>query len=306
MVAGVTADENIEARDRYVQRVIEEGSAITLPELGATCVPDAAYRVRDRGGLGAVAIPEPALGERQLDALARFRFAQLMAAGYVDEHVAFRERLNRCPLPSYTSPDTVHFVVFAAATGELLASMCMVGPPPAASDVRVATRHRPQLPVEEQFGWGPFNRLERVPDTPLERVREYGSLIKNQRHPGAGPRAVVELILAPMRLGIGPWATAFDVVVGHFDSRVQRNLEFFQIPLVVLRGGVPFLAPEHPLIPGRSRSRSRTSPAPRHASTRSTRRSRCPTRKRFPRSSRSSGSDRRRKARCCRRPGSLL
>ncbi len=154
------------ATDRYVERLIEDGSAIALPRLRATCLPDALYHVRDRGGLGAVAIPETALDEHQLDALARFRFAQYMASGYVDQDVAFRERLDRCPLATYTSPHTVHFVVFAAATGELLASMCMVGPPPAAAGVRVATRNRPLLPVEEQFGWGPFNRLERRPGHP--------------------------------------------------------------------------------------------------------------------------------------------
>jgi methyltransferase (TIGR00027 family) len=235
----------------YVDRLIEEGSAIALPELRAACLPDALYHVRDRGGLGAVAIPETALHEHQLDALARFRFAQYLASGYVDKDVASRERLDRCPLANYTSPDTVHFVVFAAATGELLASMCMLGPPPAAPDVRLTTRNRPLLPVEEQYGWGPFNRLERVPDTPLERVREYGRLVKNLRHPSAGPRAVIELILAPLRLGLGAWATAFDIVVGQLEpSRVQRNLEFFHIPLVVLRAGLPCFAPGHPLNPG--------------------------------------------------------
>jgi hypothetical protein len=196
----MSRDSQTNARDRYVEQLIEEGSAIALPELRATSLPDALYRVRDRGGLGAVAIPETALADRQLDALARLRFGQFMAAGCFDEEAAFRERLDRCPLPTYTSPETVHFVVFAAATGELLASMCMVGPPPAAPHVRVATRNRALLPVEEQFGWGPFNRLERVADTPIERMREYGRLVKNLRHRAAGPRAIVELILAPMRL----------------------------------------------------------------------------------------------------------
>src|SRR4051812_44719760 len=104
------------ARDRYVERLIEAGSAIALPDLRATSLPDAVYHVKDRGGLGAVAIPETALDEHQLDALARFRFAQYTASGYVDRDVAFRERLDQCPLAPYTSPDTVHFVVFAAAT----------------------------------------------------------------------------------------------------------------------------------------------------------------------------------------------
>src|SRR3954453_9585535 len=102
------ADANMEARDRYVQRLIEDGSAIALPELRATSLPDALYRVTDRGGLGAVAVPESALADRQLDALAAFRFAQYMAGGYVEKDVAFRERLDQCPIATYTSPHTVH------------------------------------------------------------------------------------------------------------------------------------------------------------------------------------------------------
>jgi hypothetical protein len=146
----MSRDSLMNARERYAERLIEDGSAIALPEIRAASLPDAVYHVRDRGGLGVVAIRETALDEHQLDALSRFRFAQFMAAGYVDEEVAFGERLDRCPLPSYASPDTVHFVVFAAATGELLASMCMVGPPPATAGVRVGARNRPLLPVEQQ------------------------------------------------------------------------------------------------------------------------------------------------------------
>jgi methyltransferase (TIGR00027 family) len=235
----------------YVERLIEDGSAIALSELRATCLPDAVYRVRDRGGLAVVAIPETALDEHQLNALERFRFAQYLASGYVDKDVALRDRRDQCPLATYTSPDTIHFVVFAAATGHVMASMTMVGPPPAAPSVLVATRGRPLLPVEEQFGWGPFNRLERVPDTPLARMREFGRMVKNRRHPGAGPRAVVELLLAAARLMTGAWATAFDVVVGQLEpTRVQRNLEFFHVPLVVPRSGLPCFAPGHPLNPG--------------------------------------------------------
>src|SRR3954465_5236225 len=107
-----SGDTNLTATDRYVERLIESGSAIALPELRAPSLPDAQYHVRDRGGLGVVAIAETALDERQLDALARFRFAQYMASGYVDKDVAFRERLDQCPLATYTSPATVHFVVF--------------------------------------------------------------------------------------------------------------------------------------------------------------------------------------------------
>ena len=245
-------DSHVSARENYVEQVIQAGSLIALPELRAPSLPDAIYHIRDRGGLGTVAIPEPALDERQLEALSRFRFAQYTAAGYADAEVVFRERLDKSPQASYTSPESVHFVVFVVATGELVASMCMLGPPPAPPGVSVARRDRPLFPVEEHFGRGLFDRLERAPQAPIDRLREYGRLAKNmRRHRGAGSRAVIELILAPMRLGIGEWATAFDVVIGHLDpSRVQRNLEFFHIPLVVMRSGFPYVGPGHPFNPG--------------------------------------------------------
>jgi methyltransferase (TIGR00027 family) len=249
----VTANNRGSARrDRYVDDLIDAGSSIALPELCARSVPDALYRVRERGGLGVVAMPELALDERQLDTLARFRFAQYLAAGFVDRDVACRERIDRSPLATYSSADTVHFIAFDAGTGALLASMCQVGPPPADPGVRVASPDRALFPVEEQFGWGPFNRLALAPETPIARVRDYCRLVKNLRHPGAGPRPPIELILAALRLGVnGRLAATFDLCIGDLEpSRVQRNLEFFHIPLVVLRGGLPSFGLDDPLNAG--------------------------------------------------------
>src|SRR3954453_6323068 len=181
-------------RDRYVQDVIGSGSAIALPELRHTAA--VLYRVTNRGGLDAGAIPEPALEQRKLDALARFRFAQYLAAGFVDVEVAYAQGLTRDAPASYRSPDTVHFIVFAAETGELLASMCMVGAPPAAAGKLIGDRERPLFPVEGQFGWGVDNRLAGVAETPVGRLRDFGRLVKNLRHGAAGPRAVIELCVA--------------------------------------------------------------------------------------------------------------
>jgi len=56
-------------RDRYVDRLIEFGSSVSLPELCGRSLPDAMYRVNDRGGLGVVAVPDRALDDRQRGAL---------------------------------------------------------------------------------------------------------------------------------------------------------------------------------------------------------------------------------------------
>jgi methyltransferase (TIGR00027 family) len=240
-------------RDRYVEHVIRVGSAISLPELRRHSLPDALYRVRDRGGLGVAALPERALDEGQLDALARFRFAQYLAAGFIDRDVAFRRRLDHDVLAdasTYRSADTIHFIAYAESSRQLVASMCLLGPPRARPGVRVRDRDRPLFPVEEQFGWGAFVRLAVAPDTPVDRVREFGRLVKcgHPRSAATGPRAVLELVLAASRLLVRELSAAVDLCVGEFETNSTRRVfEFFHAPMAVLEGGLPAFAPGHPL-----------------------------------------------------------
>ena len=247
-------DSTIEQqRDRYVDHLIEAGSSVLLPDLCARSVPDAMYHIEDRAGLGVVAVPEHALCDRHRDALSRFRFAQYLAAGFIDQDVTFRQRLDHDVLVDAATPangDTLHFIVFASGSGHLLASMCLLALPQTAPEVRVGSCDRALFPVEEHFGWGAFNRLALVPDTPINRVREFGRLVKNPRHASmsVGPRAVIELCMAASRLLLSELATTVDVCLGEFETNgVRRNLEFFHTPMVVLDGGLPVFPHEHPL-----------------------------------------------------------
>jgi Cyclic nucleotide-binding domain len=240
-------------RDRYVERLVQRGSDVSIPEFRDRSVPGALYRVANRCGLGVLAVPDGALDARRRDALERFRFAQYLAAGFIDPDIAFREGLDHDALDRSSVrrlADTVHFVVFAAGSGRLLATMCLLAAEAGAPGVRMRERHRPLFPLEEHFGWGPFNRLALVPDTPLERVREFGRMVKNRRGGalGTGPRPAVELCLAATRVLVGPLSMAVDVCIGEFETRgVRRNLEYFHTPMVVLDGGLPVFAAGHPL-----------------------------------------------------------
>lgn len=239
-------------RDRYVEELIRRGSIVSLPELRGRSFP-AIYRVRDRCGLGVVAVTDGELDERQRDALERFRFAQYLAAGFIDKDIAFRQRLDHDALDdSYTRriAETVHFVVFATASGQLLATMCLLAGAKGNAGVRVRERGRPLFPVEEHFGWGALNRLALLPETPVERVREFGRMVKNRRGGSlaAGPRPAIELCLAATRVLVGRLSMAVDVCIGEFETRgVRRILEYFHTPMVVLNGGLPVFAAGHPL-----------------------------------------------------------
>ena len=72
------------ARDRYVAELVEAGCALRLPELTRGRWPDALYRIRDRQGVGVLALGSGALSEHQRDALLRFRFAQYLDVGFLD------------------------------------------------------------------------------------------------------------------------------------------------------------------------------------------------------------------------------
>ena len=241
-------DTHSSQRDRYVSRLIARGSWIALPELRRRSLPEALYHRHDRHGVDVVAVRESSLDERQLQALSRFRFAQYVAAGFVDKDIAFARRLDR-DAPVDSCADAVHVIASATQTGQLLASVWLIGPPNAEPGTRFGSSDRGAFQTEEHLGWGAFQRLARLPDTPVERVRELGRLVKNSRCglETVGPRPLIEVALAMRLLLTGELARTVDVVIGEVENHgSRRNMEFFHTPLVVFKSGLPVLASGHP------------------------------------------------------------
>ena len=243
----------------YVEDLVEEGSAIALPELTRGRWPAALYRLANRGGIGTIAIPSACLTEKQEEALLRFRFAQYMAAGFVDPRLAARDGMRREPMPA-PEPDTVNCVAFSASDGRLLAYAALRAPAAGPPGATLRSRERPLLPLEEHFGWGALNRLRLLPDIPLDRIRELGRFVKNHRpgaHAALAPRAVLEVCVAGFRVLTGPLRGSVDAFVGEFEDVVaRRHLEFLHAPFVMLRGGLPAFPAAHflsPALAGRAR-----------------------------------------------------
>jgi hypothetical protein len=244
---------------RYLERVVEEGSAIALPELTRGRWPAALYHLRERDGVGALAIPSAELEPEQEQALLRFRFAQYAAAGFIDPELAERSKLTREPLAE-PEPDTVNCVAFSSRDGRLLAYLALRSPAAAPAGTTLRSRERPLLPLEEHFGWGALNRLQLIPDVPLDRIRELGRFVKNHRpggHSELTTRAALEVCVAGFRVLTGPLRNSVDAFVGEFEDVVaRRHLEFLRAPFVMLRGGLPAFPADHFLAPalvGRAR-----------------------------------------------------
>jgi hypothetical protein len=243
-------------RDAYVEELIEAGSSVALPELVRGSWPDAVHRVHDRRGVGVIGLPTSALTGAQRDALLRFRFAQYLAVGFVDRDVVHRDGLEREPADD-AEQGTIHLIAYSSADGRLLAYLALRQAAEAPAAITLRTRVRPLLPLEEHFGWGALNRLPLLPDLPLDRVRELGRFVKNQR---LGPlrelglRAAVEVCLAAMRALTGPLRLEVEAFVGEFEDAVaRRHLEFFHTPFVMLRGGLPTFPTGHFLGPALER-----------------------------------------------------
>jgi hypothetical protein len=244
---------------RYSEHLVEEGSRVALPELVRDDWPDALHRVADRSGVGVIALPGTALDEDQERALLRFRFAQYLAAGFVDPELACRRRMRHEPLAK-PEPETVNCIAFSPGDGRVLAYLALRAPASAAPSTTLRTRERPLLPFEEHFGWGALNRLQLLPDVPLDRIRELGRFVKNHRpggHAGLVTRAVLEVCVAGFHVLTGPLRGSVDAFVGEFEDVVaRRHLEFLQAPFVMLRGGLPAFGSEHflaPALDGRAR-----------------------------------------------------
>jgi hypothetical protein len=255
-------DGYAEKRDRYVRGRIADGCALAVPELRRGDWADALYRIRDRQGIDVTAVPGCSLHAQLARALARFQFAQYLAVGFIDHDVAYHERLERLDDPvadPHVALASVHFIASCSASGQLLASMTLRPAAGALPGVRFGARVRPLFPLEQHFGWGALNRLALLPQTPLARVREFGRLVKNARLASIslGARVVAELLLAATRALLAPLRAGVDACIGEFETTaVQRNLEFFHTPMVVLRGGLPAFVKGHPLNPalaGRTR-----------------------------------------------------
>ena len=246
------------ARDRYVAELVEAGCALRLPELTRGAWLDALYRIRDRRGVGVLALGSDALSEPQRDALLRFRFAQYLDVGFVDAELVHRERLEK--EPAATEPAAVDFVAFRSTDGRLLASLSLRAAPDAPPGTTLRTRERPLLPFEEHFGWGALNRLGILPDLPLGRIRELGRFVRNRRLGSLGElgaRAVVEVCLAAFHSLTGPLRLDVEAFVGEFEDAVaRRHLELLHTPFAMVRGGLPAFEPGHflsPALDGRAR-----------------------------------------------------
>jgi CRP-like cAMP-binding protein len=227
----------------FCREVVAAGAAVRLPALLRNPPPGTLYHQPDRHGVAVVAAPTTSLPPEAVAALLRFRLAQYLDIGFIDQRAAYRQRMRTEPA-SVVAPGDIHLIAGVPATGEVLCYAVLEQPPAAPDGCRLRSPDRPLYPVERVHGAGLYQRLPILPDLPVAKVRELGRFVKNQR-PAAGrdlvSRAVVEVGATVFRLAAGPLRLSLDAVIGDLEERVaKQNLDFFHIPSVVIHGTVPY------------------------------------------------------------------
>ena len=233
----------------YARRLTDRACRIYLPEVLAAQEPTALYRVENREGLTTVAVRRADLTDEQVRAILTYRLGQYLhpAVNIVDPRLVHDAHLEHEPADRETARD-VHFLCGDAQTGHLLCYATLRAVPDAPEGATLADEDRPLLPIETVHGQGLFNRLDYLPQLPLRSVYELGRYVKNQGlHPlnERSARAPTEVALAVFRTLLGPLRDEVRGFVGDLEINVaKQTLDFFHIPVVLVRGVIPY-SPEH-------------------------------------------------------------
>jgi Cyclic nucleotide-binding domain len=227
----------------FIRGLLERAKMIRLGSLleGRS---DALYQKIDRRGITTVAVKTPSLTTYELEALLQYRLAQYLIVGFLNPIKVYEARLQHEPVSAVTADD-VHILSINADSGELLCCLALRAVLGATDKMTLRTDERPMVQTEEIHGLGIFNRLRLLPDLPLKRVREAGRFVKNQqidKHQELMFRAPVEAGAAFVRILVDSLRLEVEAVVGEFETDVaKRNLDYFHVPLVFLRGTVPHI-----------------------------------------------------------------
>jgi hypothetical protein len=230
--------------EAYVGRLLARSAAIRLPELFGDPHPDALYYLPDRNGVSVVALRTNSLSERQLTQILTYRLAQYLSANLVDPSMVYREDLDH-DISSSVSTEDIHIIGGVPETGQILCYMVLraVEAPPGTT---LRTRNRPLFPVEESFGWGIYNELGILPDTPVGRILEISRFMKNHQVGARNEgilRSPVEIVVAMGRMLHENLRQDISAMVGDIDIKVGKQyFGLFHLPAVVLPTFAPVSA----------------------------------------------------------------
>jgi hypothetical protein len=240
---------------QFANNLLEKASHEHLSDLFASPPPQTLYYLPNRNGISVIAVPTRGMTTEQLIRLQRYRLAQYVTIGFVDAQATYERGMDYEPL-DFIGPEDIHFIATSSATGEILcycSFWSLPDPQSVAADTTLLAHERPLFPVEENFGWGIYNKLEILPFLPISGIFEMKRFVKNQSLNALdelGIRAPVEVGIAIVETLTGPLRLQAVAMVGSIEEGVAKhNLEYFHIPLVLIHGSMPIAEDTDYLLP---------------------------------------------------------
>jgi Cyclic nucleotide-binding domain len=227
----------------FVRYFLERTANLRTPELLSHDLSDVLYRMDGRNGVSVVAVSGRNLDPALLKSIMTFRLAQYVAAGFVDAKQVLELGLQH-EAPPANADSEIHIVAVATESAEILSYLSIKGELPCSPNAKMSDPERPLFPVETLFGRGVYDRLNILPALDARNVREIGRFMRSQLRPKSDPectRATIEVAIAMYAI-LSAGVPDIRACIGDFEEGVaKRNLDFFQTPMVWMRGVVPFV-----------------------------------------------------------------
>lgn len=190
------------------------------------------FRHREHSDLVVVAAVHHQLDDDLRRAIGQYRFDHSILCGFYDAQYVLAHGITSDPALDAFPSEGIHILV-GAGDGRLLAYVCLLPSPDGGATYLMDDPARPLYHVErETFGREAYQSLPALARLPVEQVREFTSLLRNQVDPSPlSTIAVAEALLTMVQVQLHPLcATTASLGCARLEAR--RAAQRIGIPLL--------------------------------------------------------------------------
>lgn len=214
-----------------------------LPEIPQLNTEFSQYRLLEKAGISAFAIPHSELPQTITRTLLRFAFVHYARVGFINPEQAARRLLHHEPLSNLNARD-VHIVLTDTQSGLLLGYSTLKAP--VSDTLLFNNQQRPAYGVEHAFGRDLYQNVAALQNLPASSVREIGRVTKAElKDPVRNAQAGI-MLLAAYHHVVSDSRYGVQAFVGDGEKNVTlRNLTFFGFNPQLLPARSACLPAEH-------------------------------------------------------------
>lgn len=196
-----------------------------LPEIPQLNTDYQQYRLLEKAGISAFAIPHAQLTESLARKVLRFAFVHYARVGFINPEQAARRLLHHEPLSNLNARD-IHIVLTDTQSGLLLGYSTLKAP--VSETLLFNNQQRPAYGAERAFGRDLYQNIADLQTLPASSVREIGRVTKAELSDPVRNAQVGIMLLTAYRHVVSDARYGVQAFVGDGEKNVTlRNLTFF-------------------------------------------------------------------------------